>query len=82
MSGVQELHAHATYVVRVSRDDGGEIRGVVVQVATGQRLPFAGAAGAGPLLEKLMAADFGAGAPDALSGDPGASPRSDKEGPR
>ena len=53
------LHAHATYVVRVSRDESGGIRGVVVRVASGQRLPFAGVGGAGPLLRELIGADLG-----------------------
>jgi len=40
MSDSADLHAHATYVVRVSRDDSGRIRGVV-QVATGSARPGA-----------------------------------------
>jgi hypothetical protein len=55
----EDLHSHASYVVRVSRDDTGAIRGVVVRVATGQRLPFADASGAGPLLRELIEQDLG-----------------------
>jgi hypothetical protein len=53
-----DVHGHSTYVVRVSRDDTGSIRGVVVRVATGERLPFAGVNDAGPLLQKLIEADL------------------------
>jgi hypothetical protein len=57
----EDVHAHASYVVRVSRDDTGAICGVVVRVATGQRLPFADASGAGPLLRELIELDLGSG---------------------
>jgi hypothetical protein len=79
VSDIEDFRPHVTYVVRVSRDDRGGIRGVVVQVATGQRLPFSGAAGGGPLLQELIAGDLDTAAPEARSGDPDASPRSDKE---
>jgi hypothetical protein len=70
VSDVEDFRPHATYVVRVSRDDRGGIRGVVVQVATGRRLPFTDAAGAGPLLRELIEGDLGTAAPEARSGDP------------
>lgn len=55
-----DLHAYASYIVRVSRDESGQLRGVVVQVHTGQRLPFSDVNGVGPLLRTLIETDLGA----------------------
>jgi hypothetical protein len=68
MSDSGELRAHATYVVRVSRDDAGGIRGVVVRVATGERLPFVDISHAGALLRELIEADVSLPCPRIVDG--------------
>ncbi len=44
-------------MVRVSRDDAGAIRGVVVRVSTGERRGFASQNSLGPFLSELVEAD-------------------------
>ena len=61
---------HGSYVVRVSRDNTGNIRGVVVRVATGERLGFADIDHAVTLLRELIEKDF----PRGIS-----PPRTDRE---
>ena len=45
---------HATFVVRVSRDDTGGIHGVVICVRTGARTLFAGVDEAGAVLGRAI----------------------------
>lgn len=52
-------HYHATYVVRIWRDGSGEIRGVVVRVATGERFAFERLDRMGPLLHERVTTDIG-----------------------
>jgi hypothetical protein len=61
-------HRHSTYVVRALRDDSGAIRGVVVRVATGERLSFADVNRAGALLRELIEADLSQPSPQGAGG--------------
>jgi hypothetical protein len=65
VSSRDDVLAHSTDVVRVSRDGTGGIRGVVVGVATGERLPFADLTRTGPLLPESIEASLPSPSPGA-----------------
>jgi hypothetical protein len=54
---VSELRPFETFVVRLMRAPAGEIRGLVHNVRTGEKLPFDGLAGLGEALVHLAGRD-------------------------
>jgi hypothetical protein len=55
--------AYTTYVVRLSWDEAGEVKGVVVHVATGDRFAFEGLDRLNALLRERVSAEVEAAAP-------------------
>ena len=53
----EDTHHLATYVVRVSRDASSRIRGVVVHVASGERLAFDSVDGMALLIRERVELD-------------------------
>jgi hypothetical protein len=49
---------HATFVVRVSGSDPGQVSGVIICVSTGERVAFRGLHDAGAVLMRSIAKDM------------------------
>ena len=47
----------ATFIVRVSQDESGQLRGIVQRVATGLKVRVHGAAEIGRIIEEVMASE-------------------------
>lgn len=43
-----------TFIVRITREPGGRLRGTVERVRTGEKERFAGAAGIGGVIERML----------------------------
>jgi len=50
-----------TFVVRVSRDRGGRLRGIVERVKTGAKAPFTGADALAEVIDRMVRGADGAG---------------------
>ena len=50
-----QLRPDAAFVVRVSRDRQGRLRGVVERIKTGEKRPFTGAESLGAVVERMLA---------------------------
>ena len=47
------------FVVRASRDEGGEVRGSITRVRTGESTPFVGISEASRVLTEMLEGDLG-----------------------
>ena len=47
----------ATFIVRIARDQGGRLRGIVERVRTGEKQRFTGADGVGGVIEQMLGHD-------------------------
>ena len=51
-----DVRVEVAFVVRVSRDEHGRLRGVVERIKTGQKQRFTGAESLGPLIDSMVGA--------------------------
>lgn len=49
----------STFVVRIDRDDGGNVTGVIERVRTGEKEPFRGLESIGGLIARMLEAEGG-----------------------
>jgi hypothetical protein len=72
----------STFVVRIDRDDRGDVRGVIEHVRTGETEPFRGLEAIGCVIAGMMKGerrDSPALPGDAVRGPPGSHPSADRE---